>query len=327
MRYRSELTEDSEDLVIPGGSKIDGVPFDCYICPDTFLKTGPMESSLLARAEKKTNADDRDVPGFKELIDSANVALLELDPESQVSILINSPGDLTSSALNLLAVLEMITIPDRVHVVWKVPDLKEGVGGTACVSDLLYFLRNRVDFGKFRKDQESFAIVENDCKNATMAARFFKVIEHESGKALRKSSTSVDDPYRHRTRTFSNFNTGHNYETFLSQDNGPPTQDAQDLVAANSQASETDEIPLERLKRTHTFLLSWKEDSIRRKDEAMKSKGCIGEEWFTKNQILKAKSRGPWQNRNDAISPHKKRTSENFDSLLTKVTKSARSKK
>jgi hypothetical protein len=243
--------------------------------------------------------------------------------------LINSPGDLTSSALNLLAVLEMITIPDRVHVVWKVSDLKDGVGGTACVSDLLYFLRNRVDFGEFRKDQESFAIVENDCKNATMAARFFRLIEHESGKAHRKSSTSVEDPSRHRTRTFSNFNAGHNYDTFLSQDNDPPTQDAQDFMAADSQASETNEIPHERLKLTQTFLLSWKEESIRREDEPflMKSKGSSGEEWFTRKQLLNVKVRGPWQNRNDAISPHKKRTSENFDALSTKATKSSRSKK
>jgi len=329
MRYSSMSTEDSEDLVLPG-SKKNGVPFDCYICPDTFLKTGPMESSLLARSEKHTNSDDRYVPGFKELIDSVNVALLELDSKSQVSILINSPGDLTSSALNLLAVLEMIKIPDRVHVVWKVLDLKDGVGGTACVSDLLYFLRNRVDFGEFRKDQESFAIVENDCKNATMAARFFRLIEHESGKAHRKSSTSVEDPFRHRTRTFSNFNAGHNYDTVLSQDNGPPTQDAQDFVAADSQASETNEIPRERLKLTQTFLLSWREKPIRRKDEPflMKSKGSSGEEWFTTKQLLNVKVRGPWQNRNDAISPHKKRTSENFDDALsTKATKSSRSKK
>jgi hypothetical protein len=289
-----------------------------------------MESSLLARAEKNTNSDDRYVPGFKELIDSVNVALLELNSESHVSILINSPGDLTSSALNLLAVLEMIKIPDRVHVVWKVSDLKDGVGGTACVSDLLYFLRNRVDFGKFRKDKKSFAIVENDCKNATMAARFFRLIEHESGKALRKSSTSGEDPFRHRTRMFSNFNAGHNYDTFLSQDNDPPTQDAQDFMATDSQASETNEIPHERLKLTQTFLLSWREESIKRKVEpfSMKSKGYSGEEWFTMNQLQNVKVRGPWQNRNDAISPHKKRTSENFDDALSKkATKSSRSKK
>ena len=293
------------------------------------MKTGPMQSSLLARAEKNTNSDDRYVPGFKELIDSVNVALLELDSESHVSILINSPGDLTSSALNLLAVLEMITIPDRVHVVWKVSDLKDGVGGTACVSDLLYFLRNRVDFGEFRKDQESFAIVENDCKNATMAARFFRLIEHESGKAHRKSSTSVEDLSRHRTTTFSNFTAGHKYETVLSQDNGPPTQDAQDFVAEDSQASETNEIPHERLKQTQTFLLSWREKSIRRKAEpfSMKSKGSSGEEWFTRKQLQNVKVRGPWQNRNDAISPHKRRTSENFDAVSTKATKSSRSKK
>jgi hypothetical protein len=270
-----------------------------------------MRGSLLARTQKKNNAVDKDVPGFKELLDSVNVALRGLDGESQISILINSPADLTSSALNLLAVLQMIEEPARVHVVWKaVCDAKEGVGGTVCVSDLLYFLRNRVNFDEFKKNDSCFAAVKSACQNATAAAKFFGILWQESTKSLRRTGASAEEDNereRGRKRRFDSFPTEQNYGVMSSQPQGNPgpSQEEQDIEGADSQ-SNTDEISCAKLNKTRTFLLSWKQRPIERQ-----RKGCEGE-WFTINQLIGVKRRGEWCGKSDAIdaiSPRKKRTS------------------
>lgn len=312
-RWKYKDTGDLVLLVFPGSSR-DNVPFKCFICPDTYLRTGPMEGSLLARTQKNKNAADKDVPGFKELLDSVNVALRGLHNESEISILLNSPADLTSSALNLLEVLRMIEVPARVHVVWKVSDGKEGVGGTVCVSDLLYFLRNRVNFDKFQKSDSRFAAVEGACRNATAAAKFFRIIWTESTKGLRKTATSEEDTQRQRKKSFHNHKEVHNYGEMFSQ----PAEE-QDIAGADSQ-SNTDDISPAALKKTHTFLLSWKQDAIARKPEARKAEDG-GVEWFTRNQLIGVKRRGEWRG-GDVISPKKKRTSANFGTL-SKNKKSA----
>lgn len=278
-----------------------------------------MGGSLLARAQKKKDSVDRDVPGFKELVESVNVALRGLHVESEISILLNSPADLTSSALNLFAVLRMIEKPARVHVVWKVSDAKEGVGGTVCVNDLLHFLQNRVNFDEFQKtDDFRFDAVELACQNATAAAKFFGIIWQESTKSLRKTGTSGVDPQRQRKKRFDTFPTEHNYDEMFSQPegNGQP-QEGQDIAEAGSQ-SNTDVIPLATLKKTHTYLLSWRQDPIERKP-----KDDGGVEWFTKNQLTGVKRRGEWRDKGDKFSPKKKRTSGNFGNLSSKNEKSA----
>ena len=198
----------------------------------------------------------------------------------------------------------MIEEPARVHVVWKVSDAEEGVGGTVCVSDLLYFLRNRVNFDEFQKSDFRFDAVERACQNATAAAKFFGIIWQESRKSHRKTGTSVEDTQRNRKRRFYNFNAGHNYSEMLSQPqgNGPP-QEEQDFAEAASQ-SNTDEISPATLEKTHTYLLSWREQPIERKPKDG------GVEWFTTNQLERVKRRGEWQNRDkNAVSPRKRRTS------------------
>lgn len=306
---RLKYKDTGDSLVFPG-SWAGGVPFTCFICPDTCLRTGPMRGSLLARTQKTKKAVDKDVPGFKELLDSVNVALRGLHGESQISILINSPADLTSSALNLLAVLQMIEEPARVHVVWKVFDAGEEVGGTVCVSDLLYFLRNRVNFDEFQESDVRFDAVKSACQNATAAAKFFGILWQESTRVLRKTTTSVENIERRRKRRFDNFAIEQNYGEMLSQPQGP-SQEEQDIAGADSQ-SNTDEISRAKLNKTHTFLLSWKQTPIERQRE-----GCEGE-WFTKNQLIGVKRRGEWRGKSDAISPNKKRTSGNFSPLLKK---------
>jgi len=317
-RLKYKDTGDLVLLVFPGSSFRDDVPFKCFICPDTYLRTGPMGGSLLARTQKKKDSVDRDVPGFKELLDSVNVALRGLPVESEISILLNSPADLTSSALNLFAVLRMIEKPARVHVVWKVSDAEEGVGGTVCVNDLLYFLRNRVNFDEFQKsDDFRFDAVERACQNATAAAKFFGIIWQESRKGLRKTGTTDVDTQRHRKKRFDTFDTEHNYGEMFSQPegNGPP-QEEQNIAGADSQ-SNTDKISLATLKKTHTYLLSWRQDPIERKPKD------DGAEWFTINQLKDVKRRGEWHDKSDAFSPKKKRTSDNFGNLSSKNKKSA----
>jgi len=303
---RLKYKDTGDSLVFPGSLVAGGVPFTCFICPDTCLRTGPMRGSLLARTQKKNNAIDKDVPGFKELLDSVNVALRGLDGKSEISILINSPADLTSSALNLLAVLQMIEEPARVHVVWKaVCDEKEGVGGTVCVSDLLYFLRNRVNFDEFKKNDSCFAAVKSACQNATAAAKFFGILWQESTlKSLRRTGASAENNERGRKRRFDSFPTEQNYGVMSSQPQGNPgpSQEEQDIEGADSQ-SNTDEISCAKLNKTRTFLLSWKQRPIERQ-----RKGCEGE-WFTINQLIGVKRRGEWCGKSDAISPRKKRTS------------------
>lgn len=315
-RLKYKDTGDLVLLVFPGSFR-DDAPFKCFICPDTYLRTGPMGGSLLARTQKSKNSVDRDVPGFKELLDSVNVALRGLHVKSEISILLNSPADLTSSALNLFAVLRMIEEPARVHVVWKVSDAEEGVGGTVCVSDLLYFLRNRVNFDEFQKIDFRFDAVERACQNATAAAKFFRIIWQESTKGLRKTGTSEVDTQRQRKKKFDNFHTEHNYREMFSQPegNGPP-QEEQDIAEAGSQ-SNTDEISLATSKKTHTYLLSWRQAPIERKPNDG------GAEWFTINQLKSVKRRGEWHDKSDACSPKKKRTSGNFSNLSSKNKKSA----
>jgi len=300
---RLKYKDTGDSLVFPG-SWASGVPFTCFICPDTCLRTGPMRGSLLARTQKNKKAVDKDVPGFKELLDSVNVALRGLHGESQISILINSPADLTSSALNLLAVLQMIEEPARVHVVWKVFDAEERVGGTVCVRDLLYFLRNRVNFDEFQESDVRFDAVKSACQNATAAAKFFGILWQESTKSLRRTGASGEDNEKGRKRRFDNFAIEQNYGVMLSQPQGP-SQEEQDIAGADSQ-SNTDEISRAKLNKTHTFLLSWKETPIERQPEGCE--GCKGE-WFTKNQLIGVKRRGEWCGKSDAISPKKKRTS------------------
>ena len=208
----------------------------------------------------------------------------------------------------------MIEVPARVHVVWKVPDAKEGVGGTVCVSDLLYFLRNRVNFDEFQKSDSRFDAVERACQNATAAAKFFRIIWQESTKGLRKTGTSEEDTQRQRKKGFHNHKAGHNYGEMFSQ-----SAEEQDIAGADSQ-SNTDDISPATLKKTHTYLLSWKRDAIERKPEARKAEDG-GVEWFTRNQLTGVKRRGEWRG-GDAISPKKKRTSDNFGTL-SKNKKSA----
>jgi len=273
-----------------------------------------MRGSLLARTQKHKKQVDKDVPGFKELLDSVNVALRGLHGESQISILINSPADLTSSALNLLAVLQMIEEPARVHVVWKVFDAKERAGGTVCVRDLLYFLRNRVNFDKFQESDVRFDAVKSACQNATAAAKFFGILWQESTKSLRNTGASVDVNEKGRKRRFENFPIEQNYGVMLSQPQGNPgpSQEEQDIAGADSQ-SNTDEISRAKLNKTHTFLLSWKQTPIERQREGLEG------EWFTKNQLIGVKRRGEWCGESDPISPHKKRTSlGNFSPPLKK---------
>jgi len=310
---RLKYKDTGDSLVFPG-SWVGGVPFPCFICPDTCLRTGPMRGSLLARTQKHKKQVDKDVPGFKELLDSVNVALRGLHGESQISILINSPADLTSSALNLLAVLQMIEEPARVHVVWKVFDAKERAGGTVCVRDLLYFLRNRVNFDKFQESDVRFDAVKSACQNATAAAKFFGILWRESTKSLRNTGASVDVNEKGRKRRFENFPIEQNYGVMLSQPQGNPgpSQEEQDIAGADSQ-SNTDEISRAKLNKTHTFLLSWKQTPIKRQREGLEG------EWFTKNQLIGVKRRGEWCGESDPISPHKKRTSlGNFSPLLKK---------
>ena len=310
---RLKYKDTGDSLVFPG-SWVGGVPFPCFICPDTCLRTGPMRGSLLARTQKNKNAVDKDVPGFKELLDSVNVALRGLHGESQISILINSPADLTSSALNLLAVLQMIEEPARVHVVWKVFDAEERVGGTVCVRDLLYLLRNRVNFDKFQESDVRFDAVKSACQNATAAAKFFGILWQESTKSLRSTGASVEVNEKGRKRRFENFAIEQNYGVMLSQPQGNPgpSQEEQDIAGADSQ-SNTDEISRAKLNKTHTFLLSWKQTPIKRQREGLEG------EWFTKNQLIGVKRRGEWCGESDPISPKKKRTSlGNFSPLLKK---------
>ena len=88
---------------------------------------------------------------------------------------------------------------------------RDGVGGTACVSDLLYFLRNRVDFGEF---PERSRIVSRCSRKALAKTRRRRRGFSDSYRArVRESACESTASIRGspvqtgRTRTFSRTST------------------------------------------------------------------------------------------------------------------------
>ena len=85
---------------------------------------------------------------------------------------------------------------------------KRGVGGTVCVRDLLYLLRNRVNFDKFQESDVRFGCSRKALAKTRRRRRGFSdSSEHESGKALAKvQRASVEDTCRQAERErFENF--------------------------------------------------------------------------------------------------------------------------
>ena len=138
-------------LVIPGTHDINGeqVVSPLYICAEPFMKTGPYSTSLFFRAKKHTSSVDSDVPSWKELVESANNATA-FNELIVVSIVMNSPEDLTGDFNNLYTALSVFESPERVFLVWKnaraVGDLSDGFGGTVSIRVLMSFMNLRINF-------------------------------------------------------------------------------------------------------------------------------------------------------------------------------------
>ncbi|CAL6395302.1 unnamed protein product [Bathycoccus prasinos] len=308
-------------LVIPGTHDINGeqVVSPLYICAEPFMKTGPYSTSLFFRAKKYTSSVDSDVPSWKELVESANDATA-FNELIVVSIVMNSPEDLTGDFNNLYTALSVFESPERVFLVWKnaraVGDLSDGFGGTVSIRVLMSFMNLRINFdavsdsdknsnynfhlGKYRDVGDDFDFFA--------AAKFLSLIE--SGRVAMRRGKNINQ----RRSTMGGVIMGR--ATMGTGKDEIFSQEMDEFDVKRAQSSQDSSTEDTTIKSTgEMYILSWGAKPLKRlpgKDPTSPN------EFFSKKTLEKVKLRAGFEKGNltkEIIqSPNKKRTTPKVES-------------
>ena len=308
-------------LVIPGTHDINGeqVVSPLYICAEPFMKTGSYSTSLFFRAKKNTSSVESDVPSWKELVESANNATA-FNKLIVVSIVMNSPEDLTGDFNNLYTALSVFESPERVFLVWKnaraVGDLSDGFGGTVSIRVLMSFMNLRINFNAVLDSDENsnynFRLGKyrdvGDDFDFFAAAKFLSLIE--SGRVAMRRGKNINQ--RRSTMggvTMGRATMGTGKDEIFSQEmeefDVKRAQSAQDSSTEDTTIKSTGEM----------YILSWGAKPLGR----LKGKDPTSpNEFFSKKTLEKVKLRAGFKKGNltkEIIqSPNKKRTTPKVES-------------
>ena len=308
-------------LVIPGTHDINGeqVVSPLYICAEPFMKTGSYSTSLFFRAKKITSSVDSDVPSWKELVESANNATA-FNELIVVSIVMNSPEDLTGDFNNLYTALSVFESPERVFLVWKnaraVGDLSDGFGGTVSIRVLMSFMNLRINFnavldsdensnynfhlGKYRDVGDDFDFFA--------AAKFLSLIE--SGRVAMRRGKNINQ----RRSTMGGVTMGR--ATMGTGKDEIFSQEMEEFDVKRAQSSQDSSTEDTTIKSTgEMYILSWGAEPLGR----LKGKDPTSpNEFFSKKTLEKVKLRAGFEKGNltkEIIqSPNKKRTTPKVES-------------
>ena len=252
---------DSKKLVIPGTHERNGVQVvsPLYICPEPYMKTGPYGGSLFYRRQKKPSSVESDVASWKELAESVNNATA-YNPDIVVSIVMNSPEDLTGDFNNLHTALSVFKSPERVFLVWKNTRGEEdrlefgGFGGTVSIRVLTRFMSLRINFRelleKSKSDDGYVFVMPEFCKvgdgwDFFAAAKFLKLID--DGRVADRRGKKLN-----QHRTASNGATAGGYHPGKDE---ILSQDKEDFNKESSQNSNTENTPIQ--STGEMYVLSW----------------------------------------------------------------------
>ena len=308
-------------LVIPGTHDINGeqVVSPLYICAEPFMKTGPYSTSLFFRAKKHTSSVDSDVPSWKELVESANNATA-FNELIVVSIVMNSPEDLTGDFNNLYTALSVFESPERVFLVWKnaraVGDLSDGFGGTVSIRVLMSFMNLRINFNAVLDSDENsnynFHLGKyrdvGDDSDFFAAAKFLSLIE--SGRvAMRRGKNNNQRRSTMGGATMGRATMGTGKDEIFSQE----MEESDVKRAQSSQDSSTEDTTIK--STGEMYVLSWGAEPLPRlpgKDPTSPN------EFFSKRTLEEVKLRAGFEKGNltkEIIqSPNKKRTTPKVES-------------
>jgi len=248
-------------LVIPGTHDINGeqVVSPLYICAEPFMKTGSYSTSLFFRAKKHTSSVDSDVPSWKELVESVNNATA-FNELIVVSIVMNSPEDLTGDFNNLYTALSVFESPERVFLVWKnaraVGDLSDGFGGTVSIRVLMSFMNLRINFNAVSDENSNYNFHlgkyrdVGDDSDFFAAAKFLSLIE--SGRVAMRRGRNINQ--RRSTKggaTMGRATMGTGKDEIFSQEMEEPDVKR----AQSSQDSSTEDTTIK--STGEMYVLSW----------------------------------------------------------------------
>jgi len=302
-------------LVIPGTHDINGeqVVSPLYICAEPFMKTGSYSTSLVFRVKKQQSVVESDVPSWKELVESANNATA-FNELIVVSIVMNSPEDLTGDFNNLYTALSVFESPERVFLVWKnaraVGDPSDGFGGTVSIRVLMSFMNLRINFNAVLDSDENsnydFHLGKyrdvGDNSDFLAAAKFLNLIE--SGRVAMRRGKNINQ--RRSTMggvTMGRATMGTGKDEILSQE----MEEFDVKRAQSSQDSNTEDTTIK--STGEMYILSWGAKPLGR----LKGKDPTSpNEFFSKKTLEKVKLRAGFKKGNltkEIIqSPNKKRT-------------------
>jgi hypothetical protein len=306
-------------LVIPGTHDINGeqVVSPLYICAEPFMKTGPYSTSLFFRAKKHTSSVDSDVPSWKELVESVNNATA-FNELIVVSIVMNSPEDLTGDFNNLYTALSVFESPERVFLVWKnaraVGDLSDGFGGTVSIRVLMSFMNLRINFNAVSDENSNYNFHlgkyrdVGDDSDFFAAAKFLSLIE--SGRVAMRRGRNINQ--RRSTKggaTMGRATMGTGKDEIFSQE----MEESDVKRAQSSQDSSTEDTTIK--STGEMYVLSWGAKPLPRlpgKDPTSPN------EFFSKRTLEEVKLRAGFEKGNltkEIIqSPNKKRTTPKVES-------------
>ena len=290
-------------LVIPGTHDINGeqVVSPLYICAEPFMKTGSYSTSLFFRAKKKTSSVDSDVPSWKELVESANNATA-FNKLIVVSIVMNSPEDLTGDFNNLYTALSVFESPERVFLVWKnacaVGDLSDGFGGTVSIRVLMSFMNLRINFNAVLDENSNYNFHlgkyrdVGDDSDFFAAAKFLSLIE--SGRVAMRRGRNINQ--RRSTKggaTMGRATMGTGKDEIFSQE----MEEFDVKRAQSSQDSSTEDTTIK--STGEMYVLSWGAEPLPRlpgKDPTSPN------EFFSKRTLEEVKLRAGFKINNETKS-------------------------
>ena len=305
-------------LVIPGTHDINGeqVVSTLYICPEPFLKTGSYGESLFFRAKKKPSSVESDVPSWKELVESANNATV-YNPDIVVSIVMNSPEDLTGDFNNLYTALSVFESPERVFLVWKnaraVGDLSDGFGGTVSIRVLMSFMNLRINFRELLESDDFRFVLPEFCDvgddfDFFAAAKFLKLID-DGRVAMRRGKNINQKRSTMGGVTMGRATMGTGKDEIFSQE----MEEFDVKRAQSSQDSSTEDTTIK--STGEMYILSWRAKPLKR----LKGKDPnYPNEFFSIKTLGEVKLRAGFKKGNltkEIIqSPNKKRTTPKVES-------------
>ena len=290
-------------LVIPGTHDINGeqVVSPLYICAEPFMKTGSYSTSLFFRAKKHTSSVDSDVPSWKELVESVNNATA-FNELIVVSIVMNSPEDLTGDFNNLYTALSVFESPERVFLVWKnaraVGDLSDGFGGTVSIRVLMSFMNLRINFNAVSDENSNYNFHlgkyrdVGDDSDFFAAAKFLSLIE--SGRVAMRRGRNINQ--RRSTKggaTMGRATMGTGKDEIFSQEMEEPDVKR----AQSSQDSSTEDTTIK--STGEMYILSWGAEPLPRlpgKDPTSPN------EFFSKRTLEEVKLRAGFKINNETKS-------------------------